>query len=117
MEDLTLLVKNDKHGETETSGIVQPLHQGFALCHFLLALRLARIVIHMYILKIGRYDIADCGVLHYKVCKLQTPGTPVATHLTDDVLPFGLGFRHSLIYLFNGVDVLVIHLFHSSLSV
>ena len=59
MEDSAFLVEDNEHGISETSGIVQTLHQGSALCQFLFTLRLARIIIDMDILKIIRNDLAD----------------------------------------------------------
>ena len=59
MEDSAFLVEDNEHGVSETSGIVQTLHQGSALCQFLFTLRLARIIIDMDILKIIRNDLAD----------------------------------------------------------
>ena len=63
------------------------------------------------------YDLADGSVFRDKVCELQTPGTPVATHLTDNELAFGLGFHHSLVYLFDGINVLVINLLQRRLGI
>ena len=108
MEDSAFLVENNEHGVSETPGIVQTLHQGSALCQFLFTLRLARIVIDMDILKIIRYDLADSSVLLDEVCELQTPGTPIATHLTDDELAFGLSFRYSLVYLLDGINTFAV---------
>lgn len=71
----------------------------------------------MDILEVLVDDIADIGIIRNIVCKPQTSGTPVATNLTDD--EFSLRFRldNRLVYLLDGVDVLVIHLFQTRLSI
>ena len=116
MEHPTLFVKNNKNGESETAAIVQPFHQGFPFQHLRCPLRLTRIVVHMDILKVRVNNLADSGIVRDEVCKAQTPGTPVTTHLTDDKLTLLLSLRHSLIYLLNGVDIFVIHLFQACLG-
>ena len=110
MEYFAILIKYDEYGESEASGIIQPLHQGFAFCKFLLTLRLPGIIIHMDVFEMIRYDLADRSIVRDEICELQAPRTPVAAHLTDDILSFRLRLRYSLVYLPDGVDVFVIHL-------
>ena len=62
-------------------------------------------------------DMANSRVIRDEVSKAQTPGTPVASNLADDKLAFGFGFRDSLVYLLDGIDVLVIDFLERSLSV
>ena len=63
-------------------------------------------------------DLADGCVVRDEIGKAQTPGTPVATHLTDDELTvgLGLGLEDGLIDLLEGVDRFVIHLFQRRLG-
>ena len=45
----------------------------------------------MDIFEVVADDLADGRVVRDEIGKAQTPGTPVATHLTDDELTIGLG--------------------------
>ena len=71
----------------------------------------------MDILKILVDNLADGGVAGDEIGKAQAPWAPVATYLTNDELTFGLGFDKRLVYLFKGVDVLVIYLLQHSLGI
>ena len=62
-------------------------------------------------------DFANRGIFGDEISELQAPGTPIATHLTDDELAFGLSFRYSLVYLLDGINILVIHFLQRFLSV
>ena len=74
MEHPTLLIQYDENRKTETSGIVEPLHQGFTLLYFLGTLRLAGIVIDMDVFEIVRNDLADGGIPRDEVSELEAPG-------------------------------------------
>ena len=65
----------------------------------------------MDILEVLADDLADGAVIRDEVGKAQAPGTPVATHLTDDELAFRLSFRYCLAYLLEGINCLIIYLF------
>ena len=69
VDNLAFFIKNYKYRESETTAIVQPFHQSFALCLFLLALGLARIVIHMDILEVLVNDFSDGSIFGDKVSK------------------------------------------------
>ena len=110
MDDPAFFIEHHKHWESETCRIIKAFQHSLCQLHLFLSLRFPGIVVHVDINKAFVNDIAYCGVFRDEVCKPQAPGAPVATHLTDDELPFSLGFQYSMVYLLDGVNVLVIDL-------
>ena len=111
VDDPTLFVKDDENWESETAAVVQALHQGYCLFA-----RLPRMIVHMDVLEVIVNDLADGGVIGDEVSKPQAPRAPVSSHLTDDELAFGLGLYERLVYLLQGIDILIVHLLQTVLS-
>ena len=110
MNYLTIFIEDNEYRETETATVIQAFHQYCTLLLLNLISRLTRIVVHMDIFKVLVNDFADCGIIRDEVCKTQTPGTPVATHLTNNELSFRRSLGNGLVYLLYGVDGLVVYL-------
>ena len=70
----------------------------------------------MDILEVVVDDLADGCVIRDEICKAQTPGTPVAAHLTDDELTTVIGLEEGLVNLFDGVNVFVVYLLQRCLG-
>ena len=117
MQNVSRLVEHHKHGETETSRVVEPFQHFLRLLKLYLTPRLARIVVHMDIYKVIVNQMADCAVVGDEISETQAPRAPVATHLADNELVLCLGFCHGLINLCDGVDVLIVHLLQCGLGV
>ena len=117
MDYLAGFIEHDEYGEAETDGVVQALQHGFCeLCPCGILI-LAWIVVHMDIDIVLVDDLADGGIVGDKVGEPETPGTPVATDLANDVFTLGFRLGQGLIDLFDGVDVFVIHLFQCRLCI
>ena len=116
MNDMAFLVEDNEYGESETATVVQALHQGCCLLLLRLTARLSGIVVHVDILEVLVDDLTNRGVVGDEVGKLQAPRAPVATDLTDDELVGRLGFRHSLVYLLQWVNSLVVDLLQPRLG-
>ena len=74
------------------------------------------LVVHVDIYETVVDEVGDGGVVADEVGKLQTPGTPVAAHLADNVFPFFLCLVQSLVNLHEGIDAVVINPFQWRLS-
>ena len=83
----------------------------------LLQPRILHLIMVLYQLKVVFHQFRDLRIFGDKIGEAEAPGAPVAAHLADDELVLCLGFRYGLIYLNDGVDVLIIHLFQRGLSV
>ena len=140
MHHPTLFVKDHEHGEAKASAVIQPRHQSrglvLARCsgRVWLAMtiiagrhssfrtwgdggRASRVVVYVDILEVVADDLADGSVIRYEVGKAQAPRTPVSAYLTDYELTFRLCLCYSLVYLFEGINLLVIHLLQSCLGI
>ena len=69
MDDLALFIQHDEDWETETSAVVQSLHQCCCLLCLGFTLRLTGIVVHMGIDKVVADDLADGRVVRDEVRK------------------------------------------------
>ena len=110
MDDLSLFVEDNQHGETKSPGVVQSFHQGLSHLPGLVG-----VVVGMDIDEILLDNGIDGTVIGDEVGKTQAPGAPVAAHLADDELALGPCLNQCLVNLLEGVNLLVIDLFGSSL--
>ena len=85
---VAFLIQNHHYRITEASRIAKAFQQ-FCRCFP------ARIV-YMYVDIIVRNDLCHSRVLLYEIGKAQTPRTPIATYLTDNVFPRLSGFLRCL---------------------
>ena len=81
VQHLSIRAEQHKHREAEALWIAQTRHQGSSGLGLLLASRLARIVIHMYVDKVIVHHFSDVAVFADEVGKAQAPRAPVAAHL------------------------------------
>ena len=115
MEHVTLLIEHDEDRKSETTGIVETLHQLGCLLLRLFARRLPTVIVYVEINEIVAHHLVDGSILLHEVGEPQAPRAPVAAQLAYHELTLSLGFHQGIIYLSHRVDGLVIHFLQRSL--
>ena len=85
VEHLAGGIEDHEDGEAKATWVIQTFQHGLSLG---LSLLVAWVVVDVNILKVLLNEGADGSILGNKVGKAQTPRAPVASHLTDNELPF-----------------------------